>query len=201
MPVALTTALEQPAPLVPPRKRWTREECAALEASGIWDQQKLELIDGELISKMGKNRPHVIALMRMMFLLTDVFGRDRVNLAAPIDVAAEDNPSNDPEPDLIVLRRDSGSFRMASPQPSDLALVGEIADTTLRFDLTVKARLYARAGIVDYWVLDLNARRLIVHREPEGDGYRSVVAYSEAEKVAALGAAEAELLVGEMFGG
>jgi Uma2 family endonuclease len=64
----------------------------------------------------------------------------------------------------------------------------------------VKTLLYARAGIGEYWVLDLNARRLIVHREREGDGYRSVVAYSEVEKVAALGAAEAELLVGEMFG-
>jgi hypothetical protein len=92
------------------------------------------LIDGELISKTGKNRPHVLALMRMMFLLTDVFGRDLVNPAAPFDVAPEDNPSNEPEPDLIVLKSASENFRTASPQPSDLALVVEIAGTTLRFD-------------------------------------------------------------------
>jgi len=66
MPVALTIAPDPPAPLIPPRKRWTRAECAALESSGVWDQQTIELIDGELISKMGKNRPHVNALLAMM---------------------------------------------------------------------------------------------------------------------------------------
>ena len=66
-------------------------------------------------------------------------------------------------------------------------------------DLTVRARLYARAGIVEYWVLDLNAWRLIVHREPDGEAYRSVVAYSDAEKVAPLGAPQSEVLVGEML--
>src|ERR1019366_10329935 len=160
MPVALTIAPDPPAPLSPPRKRWTRAECAALESSGVWDQQKLELIDGELISKMGKNRPHVNALVTMMQWLVDTFGRGRVNPKAPIDVAPQDNPTNEPEPDLIVLRRASSSFQTSPPQPADLA----------RFDLTVKAGLYARAGIVEYWVLDLTGRRLIVHREPEQIG-------------------------------
>jgi|SRR5271157_2181596 len=199
MPVALTIAADPPIPLSPPRKRWTRAECAALESSGIWDQQKLELIDGELISKMGKNRPHVLALVRMMKWLVETFGWDRVNPEAPIDVAPEDNPSNQPQPDLIVLGRANTSFQTSSPQPSDLALVVEIADTTLRFDLTVKAGLYARAGIVEYWVLDLTGRRLIVHREPEPGGYRSVVAYSEFEKVAPLASPQPELPVGDSF--
>jgi Uma2 family endonuclease len=199
MPIALTTTPELPSPLIPPRKRWTRAECAALEASGIWEQQKLELIDGELISKMGKNRPDVIALVAMFVWLMDVFGRDRVNPEAPIDVAPEENPTNEPQPDLIVLRSAGSEFPSAPPKPGDLVLVVEIADTPLRFDLTVKARLYARAGIPEYWVLDLNARRLIVHREPEPEGYRSVVSYSEVEKVAPLAAPQSELLVGDMF--
>jgi len=57
------------------------------------------LIDGELISKMGKNRPHVNVLNRAPYWLIDAFGRDRVNPSAPIDVASEDNPTNEPEPD------------------------------------------------------------------------------------------------------
>ena len=199
MPVALTIAPDPPAPLSPPRKRWTRAECAALESSGLWDQQDLELIDGELISKMGKNRPHVNALVSLMQWLLDAFGRGRINPEAPIDVAPEDNPSNEPEPDLIVLRRATTSFQTSRPQPADLALVVEIADTTLRFDLTVKARLYARAGIVEYWVLDLTGRRLIVHREPELGSYRSVIAYSESEKVAPLASPQHELPVGDIF--
>jgi len=66
--------------------------------------------------------------------------------------------------------------------------VVEIADTTLAFDLTVKAALYARAGILEYWVLDLTGRRLIVHRDPKGGGYASVTAYSEHESIAPLSA-------------
>lgn len=75
----------------------------------------------------------------------------------------------------------------------------EITDSTLRFDLTVKAGLYARAQIVEYWVADLTARRLIVHREPQPGGYRSVVAYSESERVAPLAAPQSELLVRNIF--
>ena len=82
--------------------------------------------------------------------LTQVFGARFVNPEAPIDVAPEDNPTNEPVPDLIVLKRSFSKFRSASPQPEDLDLVVEVADTTLTFDLTVKAALYARAQIVEY---------------------------------------------------
>lgn len=199
MPVALTEIPDQAPPLGPPRKRWTRAECAALQSTGIWDQEKLELIEGELISKMGKTRPHVNRLMTMMFWLADAFGQDRVNSEAPIDVAPEDNPSNEPQPDVIVLRRPSATFQSEPPQPGDVALAVEIADSTLRFDLTVKAALYARAGIVEYWVLDLSGRRLIVHRDPAPGGYRSVVAYSESESVAPLASPQREFPVGDIF--
>ncbi|HXB72334.1 MAG TPA: Uma2 family endonuclease [Candidatus Acidoferrales bacterium] len=199
MPIALTIAPDPPVPPIPPRRRWTRAECSALESSGIWEQQNVELIDGELISKMGKNRPHVNALLNMMLWLMDAFGRDRVNPETPIDVAPEDNPTNEPQPDLIVLKRPSSTFQSRPPQPSELALVVEVADTTLQFDLTVKARLYARAGIVEYWVVDVTGRRLIVHRDPAPVGYRSVAAYSESEKVTPHTSPQSELLVGDIL--
>jgi len=63
----------------------------------------------------------------------------------------------------------------------------------------VKARLYGRAGIVEYWVLDLTGRRLIVHREPQPGGYRSVTAYCESERVAPLASPRSELLVADVF--
>jgi Uma2 family endonuclease len=199
MPDALTPTPESSAPLIPPRKRWTRAECALLESSGIWEQQKLELIDGELISKMGQNPPHVILLSRMFEWLLQTMGPRRVYSNAPIDVAPEDNPTNEPEPDIIVRERPPAGIRTPNPQPGELSLVVEISDSSLRFDLTVKARLYARAGIVEYWVLDVSGSRLIVHREPSPGGYRSVVAYSETEKVAPLASPQHELAIGELF--
>jgi len=198
MPTAITEIPSPPAPLNPPRKRWTRAECAALEASGLWDQQKLELVEGELISKMGKNRPHVIALTLLQGWLVQVFGVRLVNPEAPIDVAPEDNPTNEPEPDIIVLKSDQAQFR-SNPRPEDLQLVVEIADTSLTFDLRTKAALYARAGIPEYWVLDCAGRRLLVHRDPQSGVYASIVAYGEHESVAPLAAPHAEFRVADAF--
>jgi Uma2 family endonuclease len=198
MPIALTTSPEPPIPLIPPRKRWTRREIAMLPSAGV-NTEKLELVEGELIVKMQKNRRHVNGAMYLMYWLMDTFGRERVNPEAPINVAPEDNPINEPVPDLIVLKRESRNFRSESPQPADLDLVVEISDPSLAFDLSVKARIYARAGIVDYWVLDVEGRCLIVHRDPTPSGYSSVVAYSESERVSPLAAPDRELLVAEIF--
>jgi Uma2 family endonuclease len=198
MPTLVTDIPEIPLPLVPPRKRWTREQCAPLEASGLFEQEKLELVDGELISKMGKNRPHVKAFTWMQLWLLRTFGGQFVNAEAPIDVNPSECAWNEPQPDLIVLNRDSDSFD-ANPLPEDLLLVVEISDSTLKFDLTVKAVLYARAGIVEYWGADTAARRLVVHRNPESGRYASVVAYGEDESVAPLAAPDHLFHAGDCF--
>jgi Uma2 family endonuclease len=201
MPASVTERPSPPVVQYPPRKRWNRVECERLEALGIFDQQRVELIEGELIDKMGKNRPHVNAAALLTAWLIQVFGGLRVNAEAPIDVAPEDNPSNEPVLDLIVLTRNyiASGFRSATPQPRDLDLVIEIADTSLAFDLTVKAALYARAGIVEYWVLDVPGHRLVVHRDPQSGQYGSVTAYNEQEGVAPLGASHASFQVRTVF--
>jgi Uma2 family endonuclease len=152
-----------------------------------------------LIDKKGKNRPHVNALTLMQAWLLQVFGERFVNQEAPIDVSPEDNSSNEPEPDLIVLNRDFLSFRSANPGPQDLHLVVEVADTTLYFDLTAKAALYARAGIAEYWVLDVSGRRLIVHRQPQSGKYLAILVYDEQESVAPLAAPHAMFKAAEAF--
>jgi Uma2 family endonuclease len=177
----------------------TRAEGALLESSGLWDQQRLELVHGELISKLGKKRPHVNALVAVQAWLVRTFGEQFVNPEAPIDVAPEDNPTNEPEPDLVVLAKPSREFRDANPRPADLRLVVEISDSTLGFDLTTKAELYARAGIVEYWVIDIAGRRLIVHREPREGVYGSVTACSQEECVTTLASSGAEFRVGDAF--
>jgi Uma2 family endonuclease len=199
MPTAVTEAPYRPVPAEPARKRWTRAECAALETIGLLDYQTLELVDGELISKMGKNRPHINVLAFVHEWLIEVFGKGVVNAETPIDVAPEDNPSNEPQPDIIVLKRPFREFKKANPQPSDLHLVVEVSDTSLGFDLTKKAMLYARAGIIEYWVLDVAACRLVVHREPTGGRYAAVIVYGEQETIAPLAAPTAEFHVAEAF--
>jgi Uma2 family endonuclease len=198
MPPSVTERLLPPA-VHPPRKRWSRAECEVVEATGIFDQQRVELIEGELIDKIGKNRPHVDAAALLIGWLIQVFGVRLVNTEAPIDVAPEDNPTNQPVPDLIVLKREFSGFQSATPQPKDLDLVVEIADTSLAFDFTVKGALYARAGIAEYWILDVQGRRLLVHRDPHGGRFTSVTSYGEDESVAPLAAPQSLFQVRSVF--
>jgi len=74
-----------------------------------------------------------------------------------------------------------------------------VADSRLGFDLSTKAALYARAGILEYWVLDVNARRLIVDRDPQAGRYVSVAAYGEEESVAPLAAPDSYLRIRDAF--
>src|SRR3954452_24415944 len=76
--------------------------------------------------------------------------------------------SSEPEPDLVVRERDTPK----PYHPASAVLAIEVAASSLAVDLAVKAPLYASAGIAEYWVLDLDGRRAIVHREPGADGYR-----------------------------
>ncbi len=204
MPAALAPDIEIPIPplspvIYPPRKRWTRTECQSLESTGLWDRDRFELIDGELITKLPKNRPHIIVLMLVGEWLAHVFGSFHLNKEGPIDVAPEDNPTSEPEPDLAVLGNDGRTYLDSSPPAAEVRLLIEISDSTIGFDLGPKARLYSRAGIADYWVVDIQARRIIVHRSPEGGVYSQVVAYEEGESVSPLVAPDAMLLVSEAF--
>ena len=197
MPTLVTEAPNRPSPLAPPRKRWTRDDCVLLDGIGAFG--KLELIDGELIDKMGKLRPHQVVLGLVDNWLRSVFGNLAISVETPVDVSPEDNPTSEPQPDLIVLSRSLTDFPRSNPRPADLRLVVEVSDSSLHFDLTTKASLYARAGIVEYWVLDVNAQRCVVHRNPQAGVYTSIVAYAKGEEVAPLAAPDRPLSVSSVF--
>lgn len=193
MPTLGTERPYRPVPIDAPTKRWTRAECAEMQATGVWDRQKLELIDGSLITKMPKNWPHVFVVTRVLAWLSQMFGVDYAVPESPIDVAPADNPTSEPEPDIVVLAKPMGEFLERRPQPRDLRLVVVVSGSTLGFDLTTKASLYARAAIGEYWVVDIAARRLVVHRDPQAGAYQSVAVYAEHESVAPLAAPASEL--------
>ncbi|MFN0169500.1 MAG: Uma2 family endonuclease [Bryobacteraceae bacterium] len=183
----------------PGRKLWTREELHRLESIGLIDLHNCELIDGVLIRKVGKNRGHTNSLMLLVIWLRSVFEPTQVQHEASIDMLPEDDPTNEPEPDAVVTTRPLTVFRETNPGPQDIALLVEVAETTLRFDLGAKARLYARSRIPEYWVLDVSDRRLIVHRNPEQGRYTTVVAYGAEESVAPLAAPQHSVLVSSLF--
>jgi Uma2 family endonuclease len=188
-----------PAAKVPPRVPWTREEVEACIRAGLWAGQHYELVDGELINKLPKHLRHVRGVQRAFRALVEIFGWDFVLTEPSVDVAAEDHRTSEPEPDVVVLNRSASEIHGDEPEPPDIALVVEVSDTTLHHDLTTKAALYARAGIPDYWVLDLDARRLVVHREPASGVYKAVVAYDEHERVASPAPSGREIAVADLL--
>ena len=200
MPSVLTELPVSTIPFAPPRKRWNRAEFDALQVMGPSGPQRLELIDGELIDKMGKKRPHINCAADLLEWLQGVFGKRRVTSEAPIDVSPEDNPTSEPEPDIAVLAKPVSQYRVGNPEAADIRLLIEISDTTLAFDRTTKAGLYARAGILDYWVLDVANHQLYVHRLPDAGRYTQVEVYTESEAVAPLAAPNSPFPVAEAFG-
>jgi len=169
-----------------PRKRFTRSEVDQMLDSGIFAGQRFELIDGELIDKMGQKPPHASTIQRCMELLATIFGLARVRGQLPMEGGPVDRERSVPEPDLAVLAEAKPDFSRRHPNGWELTLLIEVSDTTLRHDATRKRDLYARAGVPEYWVLDLNGRRLIVHRglNVEENQYASIESYQADEAVA-----------------
>jgi Uma2 family endonuclease len=169
-----------------PRKRFTRSEVDQMLDTGIFAGQRFELIDGELIDKMGQKPPHASTVQRCLELLAAIFGLARLRVQMPIEAGPFDRESSVPEPDMAVLADAKPDFSQRHPNGRELTLLIEVSDTTLRHDAIRKRDLYARAGVPEYWVLDIKGRRLIVHRalnEEKGE-YASLLSYQEYETVA-----------------
>ncbi len=168
--------------MFPNRYRWTVEACDRLIELGFLEDH-IEVLDGEIISKMGQNPAHSNALKRLMRVLSSLYGLDVLWIQSPVALPAPDNVYSEPEPDIAVTYESEDAYADRHPGPEDLRLVVEVSDTTLRTDLIVKARLYARAGIAEYWILDINARKLYIHREPVGGEYTVITVHAETETI------------------
>lgn len=167
----------------PDRKRWTREE--AQKISELFPLARYELIQGELIDKMGQNPPHALVIAILTELLSRAFP-GRVRIQSSIGLPEPDCHYSEPEPDVVLLRRNVREFSDRHPGPDDIALLIEVADSTLDTDRSVKSRLYARAGIAEYWIIDIPNRRTFVCRRPAGDEYLSVEILASGEPLEPL---------------
>ena len=197
MPVTMPYPPEGPAQ-PPNRVRWTRDQCTLIQDALIL-VGRYELVDGEILSKMGQKPAHAYVIRAVMAWLIRIFGENAIQVQLPIHIVGDDAEYNEPEPDCAVLASPAKTFADHHPGPSELHLVVEISDSSLGFDLNTKARLYGNAGIAEYWVVDILARRLVVFRNPGATGYASIVAYSESEVCAALASPANTVLVSELL--
>ena len=166
------------------RRRFTVAEYYAMAEAGILtEKDRVELLDGEIVvmAPIGNRHQSSVDGHGEMFTLS-LRGRANVRVQGPVRL----DDDNEPEPDVMLLRRRDDYYATAHPGPDDVLLLIEVADTTLDFDRNVKLRLYARAGIPEVWIVNLQDRRVETYAEPEGDQYGSIRHYGPGESVAPL---------------
>ncbi len=181
--------------------RFTRAEYHRMVEAGILTEESpVELIEGEIV-RMSPIGPHhagaVDYLTRLFFRRVGDLAHIRIQ--NPIRLSHR----SEPEPDLALLRpypeRDR-PYAAAHPTPADVLLVVEVAESSVAYDLGRKARVYARHGIAELWVLDLRHDRLVVFRDPTPRGYTNSRILGRGESITLLAFPEIALTVDEILG-
>lgn len=165
--------------------------------AGILDSdERVELIDGQIYNMAAKGTAHSAAIVRTDRILRELLGtRALIRLQDPIRL----NDYSEPEPDVAIVQIDPLDYADHHPTVSEVFLVIEVADTTLRRDCQFKANVYARAGIADYWVVDVTARQLYVFRAPQPDGYQNQLVLLDDGTIAPLHFPEVTIAVANLL--
>lgn len=202
---AITTSHAPPGATTPPPAqagpqvlRWTVDLFHRVNAMGVFEGRRPILIRGVLLEQGPMNPPHAIAIELLLDVMRATFGAGwRVRLQLPLGLDI------DPFPDLAVL---SGTPRGTTTHPTSASLAVEVADTTLAFDTTIKAKLYATVGIADYWVLDLNANQLHILRDPQplpkglgATAYKTHLTFGPTDAISPLAVPNAVIQIGDLL--
>ncbi|MGH7728536.1 MAG: Uma2 family endonuclease [Vulcanimicrobiaceae bacterium] len=142
--------------------RFTNEDYHAMGEAGILPHDlRVELIDGQIVEMSPLGRRHAAAVDRLNRMFVLAFRESAiVRVQGPLKLP----PFSEPQPDLLVLAERTDYYAAGGPFAGDTLLAVEVADSSLRFDMKVKAPLYAREGIPELWIVDLTRDRLLVYR-------------------------------------
>jgi Uma2 family endonuclease len=166
------------------------------EAGIFHPEERVELIAGQIIQMSAKGTAHEAAITRTERLLRNRLSNQVLcRLQSPVQL---DNYS-EPEPDVAVVMPNPLDYDDHHPTPSEVFLIIEVADSSLKYDREKKAPMYAKAGITDYWVLDVIGRKLYVYRSPSQTGYQSKMILSEEATISPLAFPECLITVKEML--
>lgn len=176
------------------RRRWTRADYERMvEAGGFRPDDRIELLDGEIWEMSPQGTRHETALALTAAALQQAFPKAYVRhqLSFGLDEGSV------PEPDLAVV---SGTIRdYAHSRPTEALLIAEVSDSSLRHDRTRKLAAYARNGIPEYWILDLQALCLEVYRGPSGPCFSSKIVLRHGDTVMPLHASDAVISVADLL--
>jgi len=181
------------------RRRFTLDEYHRMGETGILGpDDRVELIEGEIIEMTAIGSRHAATVARIHHLFSIRLG-DRA-------VVWSQNPlllvrhQSEPEPDVMLLAPRTDFYAGGLPEPPDVRLLIEVADTSLPYDRRTKLPLYARAGIAEAWLIDLDASTLEIHRGPGGAGHADVAVPGAGETFAPASFPDLTLTLRDLLG-
>jgi Uma2 family endonuclease len=144
------------------------DEYERMAGAGVLDDESVELIDGLLVAKMGKNPPHIWSVRAVLKTLTTLLTPDwTLRKEDPVRLP----PFDEPEPDVALVRSSPDDYRDRIPEARDVALLVEVSESSLDQDQGKKCDAYAKGRIPVYWIVNLVNRRVEVYTDPGPDGY------------------------------
>lgn len=164
-------------------KRWTVQDYHRMSELGLLNGDRTELVDGQITIMAAKGTPHVTSLHLLANVLRDRLGTSAlVRTQDPVHL----DDFSEPEPDLALVKGTVLDYVEQHPSPEQIYLVVEVSDSTLKQDCEIKDKLYAKAGIADYWVLVPQKRQLHIFRKPTPTGYTEHLILTEPNQASPL---------------
>lgn len=181
-----------------PRRLFTVDEYHLMAQAGVLSEdERVELVEGEVVLMTPIGSRHAACVKRLNRLFSARAGaKVVVGVQDPVRLGAY----SEPQPDVALLKPRADFYASAHPGPEDVLLVVEVAESSAAYDLEVKIPLYARAGIPEVWLVDLDAGEIRVYREPAAGRYRQAVTVSRGGEIAPAALPEVVLAADEVLG-
>lgn len=179
------------------RRLFTVEEYHRMADAGVLrENERVELIDGEIVEMAPIGTRHIGCVINATRLfITRLGDRAVVSPQNPVVIL----PRSEPQPDVVLLRPPTVSYSRERPASEHVLLAVEVADTTVRFDRFVKGRLYARAGIPEFWLCLAADGAIEVYRRPSAEGYAGVTQHGPGQTVSPLAFPDVSFAVSDFF--
>ncbi|MBD2435989.1 Uma2 family endonuclease [Nostoc sp. FACHB-110] len=180
------------------RRKFTVEQYHKMIESGILtENDRVELIRGEIIEMSPIGTKHAACVNRLINLLVQLLGK-RVIVAAQNPIALNNN--SQPQPDVALLKLRDDFYETAHPQPQDIFLLIEVADSTVMYDREAKIPLYAEANIIEVWLIDINEQMVEVYQQPTAAGYQLMQQLTRGQTLSIPAFTDVSISVNQIFG-
>ena len=179
-------------------RRFTVDDYHRMGETGILrTDERVELIEGEILKMTPIGTVHSMHVLRLNDQLNGKYRAVAlVNVQNPVRLS----DITEPEPDVVLLKRRDDYYGTGIPEPSDVLLLIEVSDSSLSYDRNVKVPIYARAGILEVWLLDVETKVLTAYRDPSSSGYQVALEFRHGDVIAPIAFPDRPVALADLIG-